>query len=265
MIESGKARPRASLLHEAKKAPEAVESVLFELVLRAGDPGDGRDTCCRGRRLCLASVEERSARRGANFFDSRDDIGGMESVLSDARILRDSVSDPAIFSCVYERHLGTVASYVARRIGSELSEDLTAEVFVRAFRKRAVFRDDHGSALPWLLGIASNLIADHRRAERRRLRMLQRVAASRSVAPEASVGVLAPELVGELLRLPAADRDTLLLVVWGELSYAEAGTALGVPIGTVRSRIARARQRLGTAIGQPSGSVEPIVNGESHA
>jgi RNA polymerase sigma-70 factor (ECF subfamily) len=93
--------------------------------------------------------------------------------------------------------------------------------------------------------------------------MLQRMAAARQVSPETSIGALAPELVGELLRLPAADRDTLLLVVWGELSYAEAATALGVPIGTIRSRIARARQRLGAAIA--AGSEEPIVNGESHA
>ena len=82
---------------------------------------------------------------------------------------------------------------------------------------------------------------------------------------ETSVGVLAPELVGELLRLPAADRDTLLLVVWGELSYAEAATALSVPVGTIRSRIARARQRLGAAIGQPADPEESIVNGESRA
>jgi DNA-directed RNA polymerase specialized sigma24 family protein len=99
----------------------------------------------------------------------------MESLLSDARILSDSVSEPAVFSSLYERHLRAVASYVARRTGPELSEDLTAEVFVRAFRKRAVFRDDRASALPWLLGIANNLIADHRRAERRRL---ENVAAS---------------------------------------------------------------------------------------
>lgn len=189
----------------------------------------------------------------------------MESLLSDARILSDSVSEPAIFSSLYERHLRAVASYVARRTGAELSEDLTAEVFVRAFRKRAVFRDDGGSALPWLLGIANHLIADHRRAERRRLEMLQRLATTRPVSSETSVGVLAPELVGELLRLPAADRDTLLLVVWGELSYAEAATALSVPIGTIRSRIARARQRLGAAIGQPADPEAPIVNGESHA
>jgi DNA-directed RNA polymerase specialized sigma24 family protein len=95
--------------------------------------------------------------------------------------------------------------------------------------------------------------------------MLQRVAAASPASPETSFGVLAPELVGELLRLPAADRDTLLLVVWGELSYAEAATALGVPIGTIRSRIARARQRLAAAIAEPSGSEKPIVNGESHA
>lgn len=65
-------------------------------------------------------------------------------MLSDARILGDSVSDPGLFSSLYQRHLRAVASYVGRRTGSELSEDLTAEVFVRAFRKRAVFRDDRG-------------------------------------------------------------------------------------------------------------------------
>jgi len=84
--------------------------------------------------------------------------------------------------------------------------------------------------------------------------MLERLGTTGPVSSETSVGVLAPELVGELLRLPAADRDTLLLVVWGELSYAEAATALSVPIGTIRSRIARARQRLGAAIAQPSRS-----------
>ena len=119
--------------------------------------------------------------------------------------------------------------------------------------------------MPWLLGIAHHLIADHRRAERRRLEALRRLARTRPVSSETSVGVLVPELVGELLRLPAADRDTLLLVVWGELSYAEAATALSVPIGTMCSRIARARQRPGAAIGQPADPEAPIVNGESRA
>lgn len=95
--------------------------------------------------------------------------------------------------------------------------------------------------------------------------MLRRLARTGPVSSESGVAVLAPELVGELLRLPAADRDALLLVVWGELSYAEAATALSVPIGTIRSRIARARQRLGAAIGQPADPAAPTVNGESHA
>jgi RNA polymerase sigma factor (sigma-70 family) len=215
----------------------------------------------------IGDLEDQAERGGSEheLFGLSRRCRGMESLLSDARILSDSVSEPAMFSSLYERHLRAVASYVARRTGPELSEDLTAEVFVRAFRNRAVFRDDHGSALPWLLGIANNLIADHRRAERRRLEMLRRLAMTRPVSSETGVGVLAPKLVGELLRLPAADRDTLLLVVWGELTYAEAATALSVPIGTVRSRIARARQRLGAAIGQPADGEAPIVNGESHA
>lgn len=86
---------------------------------------------------------------------------------------------------------------------------------------------------------------------------LQRLAIARPVSSETRIGVLAPELVKELLRLPAVDRDTLLLVVWGELTYAEAATALNVPIGTIRSRIARARERLGVATGQPAEPEEP--------
>ena len=189
----------------------------------------------------------------------------MESLLSDARILRDSISEPTMFSSLYERHLRAVASYITRRVGGELAEDLTAEVFVRAFRHRAAFRDQHGTALPWLLGIANNLLADHRRAERRRLELLERLAVATTALAETSRGVLAPELVGALLRLPVADRDALLLVVWGELTYAEAAAALSVPIGTIRSRIARARQRLGAALGGPAEPEERIVNGEAHA
>jgi RNA polymerase sigma-70 factor (ECF subfamily) len=63
---------------------------------------------------------------------------------------------------------------------------------------------------------------------------------------------LAPGLVRQLRRLPAVDRDTLLLVVWGELSYEEAASALGVPVGTVRSRISRARRRLAAALSTTS-------------
>jgi RNA polymerase sigma factor (sigma-70 family) len=173
----------------------------------------------------------------------------MESRESDAAVIANSVARPARFSLLYERHLRAVAVYLTRRVGIERAEDLTAEVFVRAFRARVSFRDEHETALPWLLGIAGHLVADHRRAERRRLAALQRYAVAARVTVQDDVAVLAPDLVRQLRRLPVADRDTLLLVVWGELSYEEAATALDVPVGTVRSRIARARRRLAGAIG----------------
>jgi RNA polymerase sigma factor (sigma-70 family) len=181
----------------------------------------------------------------------------------------ESVASPARFSLLYERHLRAVAGYLARRVGTELAEDLTAEVFVRAFRGRARFRPDHDTALPWLLGIASHLVADHRRAERRRLAALQRIAGQSADTAQDEVGVLGAELVGQLRRLPAADRDTLL-VVWGELSYEEAASALAVPVGTVRSRIARARRRLTAAIGDKANDVSAAkpraaTNGETNA
>jgi RNA polymerase sigma-70 factor (ECF subfamily) len=121
-----------------------------------------------------------------------------------------------------------------------------------------------------LLGIASHLVGDHRRAERRRLAALQRLAGESVDTGHHETDLLSAELVGQLRRLPAADRDTLLLVVWGELSYEEAATALGVPVGTVRSRIARARQRLATAIAKKendvtAGAPPAAINGDTNA
>lgn len=187
----------------------------------------------------------------------------MGAVESDAEVVASSLEHSARFAVLYERHVGRVARYLARRVGQEHADDLTAEVFVRAFRARGRFRAERDSALPWLLGIAGHLIADHRRVERRRLVALQRLAIA---TPEASADdhpSLAPETVRRLRRLPAADRDALLLVVWGELSYAEAAEALGVPVGTVRSRIARARERLAAALRDDSPGVVGHRSGSS--
>lgn len=186
---------------------------------------------------------------GANFFDGRDDVGVVQpSGQPDAAAIAESVDRPARFAAVYERHLASVAAYLTRRVGGELAEDLTAEVFVRAFRARGSYRPVHETARPWLFGIAANLVADHRRAERRRLKLIERLAAVAPRGPGTDTPGLSAELARSLLRLPAADRDALLLVAWGELSYEETATALGIPVGTVRSRIARARSRLASAV-----------------
>lgn len=176
----------------------------------------------------------------------------------DIELVQRSIETPAAFAELYDRHGGRVLRYVARRVGVVEAEDIAAEVFVRAYGRRASCHGEHGSALPWLLGVANHVIADHRRLEGRRLEMLERLTETTSTSIEHEQASLAPELVRELRRVPAADRDALLLVVWGELSYEEAATALGVPIGTVRSRIARARKRLINALGN---DVAPNITG----
>lgn len=168
----------------------------------------------------------------------------VEPRLSDAQLLERSVAEPALFGSLYERHGVAVRRYVVRRVGPHDGEDLAAEVFVRAFRSRGRFRDELGSALPWLLGVANHVIGDHRRIERRRLATMERLLAQGAeLAASADVG-LTLEVIRALRGLPGRDRDTLLLLVWGELSRDEVAAALGVPVGTVNSRIARARRRL---------------------
>lgn len=123
---------------------------------------------------------------------------------------------------------------------------------MRGFRVRGRYRAERDTALPWLLGIANNVIADHRRLERRRLAALARLSTDLDQYAEPAGAALDPALVAALRRLPAVERDTLLLVVWGELSQDEAAVALGVPVGTVSSRITRARQRLTGALRPPA-------------
>ena len=188
-------------------------------------------------------------------------------MLTDVEVLRQSLSEPARFEVVYARHMGVVHRYLRWRVGEDSAQDLTAEVFVRAFRGRARYDMRHDTALPWLLGIAGNLIGDHRRAERRRLATIERLVRGGGLDEiDRETCDLSAELVHALRRLSAKDRDALLLVVWGELSYAEAARALDVPVGTVRSRIARARVHLRAArFARPAGSTEVIAKGEPYA
>jgi RNA polymerase sigma factor (sigma-70 family) len=183
---------------------------------------------------------------------------------SDAAIVGESLERPPAFSALYERHLDAVARYVARRVGASAAEDLTAEVFVRAFRARARYRPERETALPWLLGIAGHVVADNRRAERRRLAALEQLAADAAVAAPRGDNQLSAGLVRRLRALPARDRDALLLVVWGELTYEEAAEALEVPLGTVRSRLNRARRRMSEGLDRTAAD-HVCVPGDSNA
>ncbi len=190
----------------------------------------------------------------------------MEPLLTDAELLARSVEEPKAFGPFYERHGLVVRRYVRRRVGDAAGDDLASEVFIRAFRARGRYRAERDVALPWLLGIANHVTADHRRLERRRLAALARLAGQAPGVVEHQDGGLAPQLVAALRKLPAVERDTLLLVVWGELSQEETAVALGLPVGTVSSRVTRARKRLVLALGQtPSAlSAEAVLNGEAN-
>ncbi|MFI0448598.1 RNA polymerase sigma factor [Actinomadura sp. 6N118] len=175
----------------------------------------------------------------------------------DASLVAESLRVPELFAQLYDRYFTDIHRYLAGRLGRETADDLAAETFLIAFRRRADFDVSRGAAVrPWLYGIATNLVSQHRRTEQRRLRALGRMKAEDSVAgheDEVTARVAAAELRPDLVRamkaLSPGDRDVIFLSVLGGLSYDEVAQALDIPRGTVGSRLNRARTSLRTALG----------------
>lgn len=132
---------------------------------------------------------------------------------------------------------------MARRVGGGRADDLASATFVVAFERRGVFRDATSSARPWLFGIATNLLRNEQRSEQRAISALARVA-SDAGREHVDANREPFDLPALLATLDVEQRDVLVLYAWEGLSYREIATALGVPVGTVRSRLARARARL---------------------
>ncbi len=175
---------------------------------------------------------------------------------TDAAVIQLSRHEPEQFTVVFRRHAPYIQRYVVRRLGQDAADDIVAETFLAAFRQRDCYDLSRADARPWLYGIATNLIGRHRLAETRQYRAVARSGAdpvtesfTDGVDDRVSAGAASRRLAVGLARLSAELRDTLLLVTWGDLSYEEAATALGVPIGTVRSRVSRARGKLRRALG----------------
>jgi RNA polymerase sigma factor (sigma-70 family) len=169
----------------------------------------------------------------------------------DASVIAWSREEPAQFAEIFHRYAPEVQRYVVRRLGSDAADDVVAETFLTAFRQRDGYDTSRACARPWLYGIASHMISRHRRAEIRGYRLLARTGSDPVIAPftdevdaAVSAGAARRPLAAALARLPAGQRDALLLVTWSELTYAQAAEALGVPVGTLRSRVHRARARL---------------------
>ncbi len=177
----------------------------------------------------------------------------------DAALIAASIDTPVAFAALFDRHYDFVHRYLGRRVGLDIADDLASETFTTAFRVRARYDLAHDDARPWLLGIATNLVRHHRRAEVRRLRAYERLEVERAegidealVAARVDAAAERPRIAWALARIPDGDRDALLLLAWADLTYAEIAIALDIPIGTVRSRIHRASRRLRELL-DPSG------------
>jgi RNA polymerase sigma-70 factor, ECF subfamily len=160
---------------------------------------------------------------------------------TDADLIRASHDDSRAFAPVFDRHFEAVHRYAQSRVGPDLADEIAAETFTCAFDQRRRYDLGYVDARPWLLGIASNLIRRHWRTERRRLAAHAR---SRQTEPGSHEATPAGDMTGALDALRWRDREALLLFAWADLTYEEIAIAQRVPVGTVRSRIARARRTL---------------------
>ena len=182
----------------------------------------------------------------------------MVNPLSDAEVIGRSLDEPEAFGLIYDRHAATVLRFLGRRVGADVAEGLAGELFRIAFERRKTFDASRASALPWLYGIGSNLLLKHRRGEARRLRASARMAAADEAADRCSSAgaldarLLFPRVADAIEALPDGEREALLLFAWEDLSYQSVAEALELPVGTVRSRLNRARARLGELL-EPGG------------
>ncbi len=167
---------------------------------------------------------------------------------TDAELIAAARSDPPRFAAVFDRHYDAIHRFLSTRVGPR-AEDVTAEVFKVAFQQRDRYDPSFPSARPWLFGVAARLAKQQHREEARTDELVSRMGSEPrhgdDPGPE-RLAELAPSspVAAAVLQLPPRDREPLLLHAWDDLSYEEVAHALDVPLGTVRSRIHRARQHL---------------------
>jgi RNA polymerase sigma factor (sigma-70 family) len=165
------------------------------------------------------------------------------------------------FEAVFREHFAPVYRFIARRVGTALAEDLAAEVFATAYRRRAAYQPERASLRSWLHGIAANVVRGHWRDEQQLLELDARVAQDslgrRPAAQFADAAderliaaALAPRIAGALAALNHDQREVLLLHAWADLSHEEIACALGIAQGTARSRLSRARAALRAQLGE---------------
>lgn len=167
----------------------------------------------------------------------------------DGALIERSRDEPEHFAGLFDRHAAEIHRYVVRRLGVSIADDLVSETFLVAFRRRARYDTARADARPWLYGIVTRLIADYRRTEARTYRALARTGVDPvadglddTVASRVTAQSTRRALAGAFARLAKRDRDVLFLFAWQNLSYEDIAEALAIPVGTVRSRLNRARR-----------------------
>lgn len=180
--------------------------------------------------------------------------------------------DADCFGVLFDRHGEAVRTYCARRTGSlDAADDLVSVVFLEAWRRRGEVELVDDNALPWLYGVARRTMQHRWRTALRHRRALARLTgpvAAPDHAEEVAARLDDERHLAEIRRafagLRRAERDVLTLCVWQGLDYASAAVALGIPVGTVRSRLSRARARLQAAAGAARSPLHPSFASTSH-
>jgi RNA polymerase sigma factor (sigma-70 family) len=176
-------------------------------------------------------------------------------VSTDSDIIRRSRDSPAVFGELYDRHASAIYRYAARRAGDFAADDVTSETFLVAWEQLETYDPSRDDARPWLFGIATNLLRRHHRAEAKVLKAAAKAASKEAVADDSdriAAQVDAKVATGRIARtlksMAPIDRETLLLYAWADLTYEGIAVAMDVPVGTVRSRLNRARRTLRTQL-----------------
>lgn len=186
--------------------------------------------------------------------------------MTDAELWRRACEGSAeAFSALYRRHAKAIYNYLFRRVGDwDAAEDLLSTVFLETYRRRG----DPGlipeKIVPWLFGIATMVAKNHNRSAWRTKRLASRLftaATTSANAEDTAERAAARETMKRLLRhlrtLPSEQQDVFALCIWSGLSYEDAAQALGVPVGTIRSRLARAKRALADAEGDDASAALP--------
>ncbi|GAA4676754.1 RNA polymerase sigma factor [Phytohabitans rumicis] len=166
------------------------------------------------------------------------------------------VVDPTDLAGMFDRYARELLRYCTRRVGEQAAEDVVAETFLVAYEQRHRYDTGRGEMLPWLYGIATNLLRRHRRTEIRALRALARGDGGSSTvdgpgqraADRVDAERTVARLSAVLAKLPRRQRDVLLLYAVAELEYAEIAAALEIPLGSVQSALHRARAKVRAAL-----------------